>query len=77
MNTSIPNKHYFSKAIILGESGVGKTSLLNNFGSLNNDKIRNADSSLSKSLSSMIKPTIGADFHNKVIALDNGDVIEM
>ncbi|KAI9315124.1 vacuolar biogenesis protein [Dichotomocladium elegans] len=45
------------KVVILGNSGVGKTSLMNQY--------------VNKNFSSQYKPTIGADFLTKEIMIDN------
>jgi Ras-related protein Rab-7A len=48
----------FLKVIVIGDSGVGKTSLLEAFNY--------------KKVSKSSKPTIGAEFTKKKVKLDNG-----
>ena len=50
-------KKNFLKIVILGDSGVGKTTLLQQF--------------LNGKTSGQYKPTIGADFSKKEILIDN------
>ncbi len=50
------NKNYL-KIVILGDSGVGKTTLLQQY--------------LNGKVSRQTKPTIGADFSKKEILIDN------
>lgn len=50
-------KKVFLKIVLLGDSGVGKTSLMNRY--------------FSKNFSSKYKATIGADFLTKEIVLKN------
>ena len=54
------SKKNFIKIVILGDSGVGKTTLLQQY--LNGKITGNA------------KPTIGADFSKKVITIDGTQV---
>jgi len=53
----------FLKVVLIGDSGVGKTSLLEAF----NYKKMSGDS----------KPTIGADFLKKKVVLDNGAEVNL
>jgi Ras-related protein Rab-7A len=53
------NKKQFLKIVILGDSGVGKTTLLQQYV---NQKV------------GMSKPTIGADFQKKEVMIDNQQV---
>ena len=53
----------FLKAIIIGDSGVGKTSLLESY----NDK----------KISKSAKPTIGAEFLKKKITLNDGSEVSL
>lgn len=48
------------KIVILGDSGVGKTTLLHQY--------------VSKKVSANAKPTIGADFSKKELMIDNSVV---
>ena len=50
----------FIKIVVIGDSGVGKTSLLQQY--------------LNGSMNSQTKPTIGADFSKKTIEIDGQDV---
>ena len=51
----------FLKIVVIGDSGVGKTSLLQKY--INESEI-----------SPMTRPTIGADFLKKVIKVDGKEV---
>ncbi len=53
----------FLKVIIIGDSGVGKTSILEAFNF--------------KKISKSAKPTIGAEFTKKKVILENGQEINM
>ena len=53
----------FLKIIIIGDSGVGKTSLLESFNY--------------KKISKSQKPTIGAEFTKKKIALEDGTEVNL
>lgn len=53
----------FLKVIIIGDSGVGKTSILESFNY--------------KKISKSAKPTIGAEFTKKKVILENGQEINM
>jgi len=53
----------FLKIIIIGDSGVGKTSILDNY--------------LRGQTPSILKPTIGAEFTKKKIKLENGKEINL
>ena len=57
-NSSTDKKQHQVKVILIGDSGVGKTSLVEQF---QNGKI-----------SSNQKPTIGADFAKRKVQLDDG-----
>ena len=50
----------FMKIVVIGDSGVGKTSLLQQY--------------MSGKMNSQTKPTIGADFSKKVINVDGQEV---
>ena len=50
----------FMKIVVIGDSGVGKTSLLQQF--------------IDGEVGSMTKPTIGADFLKKVLNIDGKEV---
>ena len=56
MNASPPEKKCFVKIVAIGDSGVGKTSVIQMF-----EHSRFTDN---------FKPTIGADFSNKEITID-------
>ena len=51
------SKKNFLKIVILGDSGVGKTTLLQQY--------------VNQKLPSNAKPTIGADFSKKEVMIDN------
>lgn len=51
------NRKNFLKIVILGDSGVGKTTMLQQY--------------LNGKTSGQSKPTIGADFSKKEIVIDN------
>ena len=51
-------KSMFLKVVVIGDSNVGKTSIIENF----KDRKSNG----------VIKPTIGADFLKKVVTLNTG-----
>jgi Ras-related protein Rab-7A len=51
------SKKQFLKIVILGDSGVGKTTLLQQY--------------VTSKVSGTSKPTIGADFQKKEIMIDN------
>ena len=53
-------KKQFLKIVILGDSGVGKTTLL--------------QSCVTKQATAYSKPTIGADFQKKEVMIDNEQV---
>lgn len=55
--SSTPRKKILLKVIILGDSGVGKTSLMNQY--------------VNKRFSNQYKATIGADFLTKDITIDD------
>ncbi|KAJ3272009.1 Ras- protein Rab-7 [Terramyces sp. JEL0728] len=55
-----PNKKVLLKAIILGDSGVGKTSLMNQY--------------VNKKFTGQYKATIGADFLTKEVQIDDRTV---
>lgn len=55
-----PGKKVLLKVIILGDSGVGKTSLMNQF--------------VNKKFSNQYKATIGADFLTKEITVDDRNI---
>ena len=61
-STSLPEKKCFVKVVAIGDSGVGKTSLIQMF-----EHSRHTDA---------FKPTIGADFSNKEISI-NGRVVTL
>lgn len=66
METSTPTgitKKSFAKVVVIGDSGVGKTSLIQVF---ENNKFTQA-----------FKPTIGADFSNKEIILDGERMVTL
>ena len=48
------------KIVVIGESGVGKTSLLQQY--------------IDGQVSSMTKPTIGADFLRKIMTIDDKEI---
>ena len=50
-------KKNFLKIVILGDSGVGKTSLLQQY--------------VQQKVNNQTKPTIGADFSKKEVIIDN------
>ena len=50
----------FMKIVVIGESGVGKTSLLQQY--------------IDGQVSSMTKPTIGADFLRKIMTIDDKEI---
>ena len=54
------NRKVFMKIVIIGDSGVGKTSLLQQY--------------VQGKVGSMTKPTIGADFSKKTVVVDNTEV---
>lgn len=56
-----PKKKSFLKLVFIGESGVGKTSIIQRFAHGN--------------YAEQFKPTIGADFCNKEIFVDNSSVV--
>lgn len=60
--TSIPEKKCFVKVVAIGDSGVGKTSLIHMF-----EHARFTES---------FKPTIGADFSNKEVSI-NGRIVTL
>ena len=62
MNASAPEKKCFVKIVAIGDSGVGKTSVIQMF-----EHSRFTDN---------FKPTIGADFSNKEITID-GKVVTL
>ncbi|KFG46412.1 GTPase RAB7, partial [Toxoplasma gondii GAB2-2007-GAL-DOM2] len=55
-----PKKKALLKVIILGDSGVGKTSLMNQY--------------VNKKFSNQYKATIGADFLTKDVVIDDKEV---
>ena len=55
-DSKIAKKNYIFKVIILGDQGVGKTSVLQTF--------------VRGNFNQVYKPTIGADFHTKKLVLD-------
>jgi Ras-related protein Rab-7A len=55
-NTASPEKKCFIKVVAIGDSGVGKTSLIQMF-----EHARYTET---------FKPTIGADFSNKELRID-------
>jgi len=55
--SSDPKKKCFVKLVAIGDSGVGKTSLIQQF---ENNKFTD-----------VFKPTIGADFSNREVNIDN------
>ena len=59
----VPNagRKHFMKVVVIGDSFVGKTALIQMF---NNGSFKETS-----------KPTIGADFSNKEISLDNGGTV--
>ena len=60
--TAIPEKKCFVKVVAIGDSGVGKTSLIHMF-----EHARFTES---------FKPTIGADFSNKEVSI-NGRIVTL
>ena len=62
MSISIPSYDYVFKLIIIGDSGVGKTSLLNRI--CNNSIIEENT------------PTIGVEFQSKIEMIDNGERVK-
>jgi GTPase SAR1 family protein len=50
----------FLKVVVIGDSGVGKTSIIENF--------------KDKKSTGATKPTIGADFCKKIVSLRNSDL---
>ncbi len=60
--TAIPEKKCFVKVVAIGDSGVGKTSLIHMF-----EHARFTES---------FKPTIGADFSNKEVTI-NGRIVTL
>ena len=62
MPPTLPDKKCFVKIVAIGDSGVGKTSLIQMF-----EHVRFTEN---------FKPTIGADFSNKEITID-GKVVTL
>ena len=62
MSRTIPSYDYVFKIVVVGDSGVGKTSLLNRI--CNNSTIEENS------------PTIGVEFQTKIIMLDNGETVK-
>ena len=60
MPANVPDKKMFVKVVAIGDSGVGKTSLIQMF-----EHSRFTEN---------FKPTIGADFSNKEIKIDGKSV---
>ena len=60
MSTSVIKQYsYLYKIIVLGMNNTGKTTICNNYSSNNTSNISNYE------------PTIGIDFHSKILQLDN------
>ena len=62
MSITIPSYDYVFKIIVVGDSGVGKTSLLNRI--CNNSVIEETS------------PTIGVEFQTKLEMIDNGEIVK-
>ncbi len=62
MSLSIPSYDYVFKLIVVGDSGVGKTSLLNR---ICNNKVIEENT-----------PTIGVEFQSKLQMIDNGEMVK-